>query len=115
MSTEQKEQTPPPTRGTPVDLDRRRYLRYTLGTLRKIREEFGEEALSKGITESKIAKILWYGLVGDDPELKPEAIEDLVDLRDLPALNKALSTAMGGKAKLETDPQQPAASDAPVG
>lgn len=108
--------TPAPSRGVPIDLDRRRYLRYTLGTLRKIRLEFGDETLTKGVTEEKLAKVLWYGLVGDDPELKPELVEEIVDLEKLPEVTKAMRAAMGGKASVEIkDPQGPAADVEPVG
>lgn len=108
-----------PTRGVPILLDRERRLRYTLGDLRRIREEFGEDALKAGVTEEKLAKILWYGLKRDDPTLKVEEIEELIDLPDLPELVKALGVAMGGKAKpaevSEVPPVPAPSAEAPAG
>ncbi len=116
MDTRTRDDTPPPSRGIPIDLDHRRYLRYTLGTLRKIRQEFGEKALSEGVTEEKLAKVLWYGLVGDDPDLKVEAVEEIIDLEHLPEVTKAMRMAMGGKAVVtQLDPHEPARSVEPVG
>ena len=110
--------TPTPTRGIEIKLDRLRHLRFTLGTLRRIREEIGTEALEAGVSEEKLAKVLWYGLKEDDPTLKPEDVEDLIDLQDLPELVEALKRAMGGKAKASValSPSTPAASaETPVG
>ena len=110
MTASPPDPIPTPTRGVLVVLDRPRRLRYTLGTLRRIREEFGEAVLSSGVAEDKLAKILWYGLRTDDPSLKPEDIEELIDLQQLPELVKALEVAMGGtaRARVVEDPQPPA-------
>ena len=48
----QPEKSPTPTRGIPVQLDKERRLRFTLGTMRKLQEEFGEDALEKGVSEA---------------------------------------------------------------
>lgn len=112
------EKTPPPSRGVPVELDRVRYLRYTLGTLRKIRQEFGQEQLAAGVSEEKLAKVLWYGLVGDDPDLKQEDVENLIDLEHLPVVVKAMRTAMGQKGvEISSPSPQPAETgpEAPAG
>ena len=102
--------TPTPTRGVEIMLDRKRFLRYTLGTLRRIREELGTEALEAGVSEEKLARVLWHGLKEDDPSLRPEQVEDLVDLQQLPVLVSALQMAMGGKARATVvDPPLPAA------
>lgn len=106
--------TPTPTRGVPIELDRVRYLRYTLGSLRRIREEYGTDALKDGVSEEKLAKVIWYGLKTDDPTLKVEDVEDLVDMTKLAALTEAIGKAMGGKAKAEIVPLAPAVTESPA-
>lgn len=96
-----KDQKPAPTRGVPVELDRTRYFRYTLGTLRKLREELGVEALEAGVSGDKLTKVFWYGLKGDDPELTTEKIDELIDLENLDVVVDAMRKAMGHKAKVE--------------
>lgn len=91
-----------PIRGVPIELDRTRYLRYSLGTLREIRAEFGAEALAKGIEDDAVAKFLWYGLRHEDAELTVEAVEEMVDLQNLPMVLDAVSEATGNKAAATT-------------
>jgi hypothetical protein len=108
---EQNAKTPSPTLGTPVQLDRERRLRYTLGTKRRIREEFGkplEDVLKAGPTEEELAKILWHGLVENDPELKPGDVEEIIDLRQTHQLLEALTQALGGKSEPAPVPPTPA-------
>lgn len=100
-------ETPTPTRGVPIELDRTRYLRFSLGTLRRIREEFGED-LEAGLSGDKLAKVLWYGLRGSDPELTVEQLEEIIDLEQLPAVIEALGKAMGNKAGVRP-PEAPGA------
>ena len=100
-----------PSKGVPVQMDRVRYFRYTLGTLRKIREELGDQALAEGVSGDKLGKMFWYGLVGDDPTLSPEAVEDLIDMENLEPIVAAMRQAMGQKAKAEVVPPA-AAGDA---
>ena len=88
-------------------LDHERHLRYSLLTLRKIREEFGKEALESGLTDDKLAKVLWYGLVGEDPALTVEKIEEIVDLENLSPVLEAMTKAMGYRTR--TVPQGPPA------
>lgn len=88
------QKTPAPTRGIPVEMDRTRYFRYTLGTMRKLREEFGEAAMSKGLSGNELAKMVWYGLVGDDADLTPEKIEELIDGENIEAVIVAMKKAL---------------------
>lgn len=106
MSTQEK--TPTPSRGVPVTLDRVRYFRYTLKALRAIREEFGDNALKEGVSGEKLAKVLWLGLVGDDPSLTPELVEEMIDMEHLDDVTAAMKKAMGQKSKVESVPPQPA-------
>lgn len=109
MSGPQVEVTPRPTRGVPVMLDGVEYrLRYSLRTVRKIREELGATVLEKGVTGADIGKMLWYGLVPGHPNLTLDDVEDAVDLEHLPELTEALGKAMGAEKKQdEPDPRTP--------
>ena len=106
--------TPRPTRGVPVALDRTRYLRYSLRTRRKIREEFGDQAMSEGLSDEKLAKMLYYGLLEDDPTITVDQIEDLVDLENLKDILNAVVQAFGGQAKVATHPPKPAETTTPA-
>jgi len=106
--SERNEAPPAPTKGVPIMLDRQRYLRFTLKTLRKIREELGEDALTAGVSGEKLAKVLCYGLQGDDPSLTPDQVEDIIDLSQMDDLVVALRKAMGQKATITVDPRTPA-------
>lgn len=101
------QKTPTPSKGVPVMLDRERYFRYTLGTLRKIREELGDEALKEGVSGEKLAKVLCYGLQGDDPDLTPEKVEEIIDLTMLDDVVASMRKAMGQKIKVAAGPQKP--------
>lgn len=105
--------TPPPTRGVPVELDRTRYLRYTLATMRTIREEFGKE-LAAGISDDKLAKVLWYGLRGEDPTVTIEQVEEAIDLENLSTVMDAMRKAMGQKARVERIAGPPEPAPAPA-
>lgn len=102
-----KGNTPTPTRGVPVELDKTRYFRFTLGTIRKIREELGDEALEGGVKGDKLAKVFWYGLIGDDPNLSLDAVEDMIDMENLETVVAAMKKAMGAKATAEVVPTTP--------
>jgi hypothetical protein len=110
--TYQKASVPKPTRGVVVELDRTRYLRYSLGTLRKIREELGADALEKGVADEKLAKVLWYGLVEEDPSITTEQIEQMVDMENLQSVLDAVMKAMGYRAKATANVDPPAPSPA---
>lgn len=95
-------QKPTPTRGVPVMLDRERLLRYPLWVLAQIRDEFGEDALTKGFEGDQVAKLLIYGLKHEDETVTIEDINDWVDLENLTDVMEAVVKAMGGKGKVLT-------------
>lgn len=104
---EAPEVKPTPTRGVPVELDKTRYLRYSLATRKKIRAEFGDE-MAKGVSDERLAKLLWFGLAEDDPTLTVEQVENLIDMEMLPTVMEAVQKAMGSKAKATiTNPPTP--------
>jgi hypothetical protein len=107
------ETTPTPTRGVPILLDRERHIRFSMGTVRKLREELGENALEEGVAVDMLPRLMWYGLKHEDPELTVEQVEELVDLENLLDVMNVISQATGQRAKIEkaSDPQQPASKE----
>lgn len=95
-------QTPAPTRGVPVVLDRERRLRFTFATRRKMIEEMGgeERFLNEGLSGEKLIKVLWYGLRHEDASLTLEQLEELVDMENIGEVVDKLLRAMGYKGKL---------------
>lgn len=91
----QVQRAPTPSRGVPVELDRTRYLRYPIGTLRKLFSE------GEGSDEFHLGRLLHAGLVGDDPELTEEQVEDMIDLEHLSELQEPLLRATGKLLDLE--------------
>lgn len=90
-------QSPTPTRGVPIELDRTRHLRYSLATTRKMREKFGDTFEKEGIGDEAIAEVLWFGLKHEDDEITIEAIEEMVDLQNLATVMSCVMEAMGQK------------------
>jgi len=101
QSTPTPTPTPTPTRGVVIVLDKERRLRYSLGTIRKMREEFGDNVLESGLPHDAIGKLLWFGLVHDDENLTPGDVEELVDLEHLDEIMKAVTKATGGRSRIE--------------
>lgn len=85
------------TRGVPVELDRTRYLRYPLATLISIQEQIedGTIELKGAAFLRKLPELLLMGFRGDDPELTQEAVGQMVDGENLPAVVEAFQKAMG--------------------
>lgn len=84
-----------PTRGVPVELDRTRYLRYSMATMAEIDEEFGGLSKAKGIRAS--IKVITLGLKGDDPDITEEQVAELVDGQNLATVMEAVAEAFGGE------------------
>lgn len=80
-----------------------RVLRYSLATSKKLSKKFGQ-TLMKGLgdlDETKLGELIWNGLrdaKGNPPEdLKtPESIDELIEMKDIPALMRAFSAAWAG-------------------
>ncbi len=94
-------QTPTPTRGVPLMLDKKRRLRFSLKTMRLLREEFGDKTLTTGLGQDSIGKFLWYGLKHEDPELTIDQVEEMIDLEQLTEVLEAIAKATGNRGKLE--------------
>ena len=102
--------TPTPTRGVPLMLDRERYLRFSLGTIRRLKEKLGKTALEEGVSTDLLAELLWFGLQHGDPELTVEQVEEMVDLEHLTEIMDAVALATGHRSQMvkgEEDPTVP--------
>lgn len=79
---------------------RERTLRYPLGRLKAAKKEFGASLLRGGgladLDEETLPKLLWYGLVSDDPGITPEQIENMVEAADLPYVMEKFAEAFTG-------------------
>jgi len=76
-----------PTRGTEIQLDKVRFLRYPLSVLKELQKEGSDKSLGQ---------ILFLGLTKDDPSLTLEQVEDMIDLENLPDLYDPVKKATGG-------------------
>lgn len=99
--------TPTPTRGVPITLDRPRRVRYPLGILRKMQDEMGA-AFMGAMQVEKITKILWYGLIHEDPNLTEEQVDNMVDLENLSEVTAAVAKATGQRIQEGDPPTAPA-------
>lgn len=88
-----------------VKLDRERELRYSLNAMIQL-EEKGDEKLSPML---QFRRMLWAGLIHEDPDLSEEQVGDMLDMRDVPAIEAAMSRAINrdtpaltGQAKVPT-------------
>lgn len=100
--------TPTPRRGIPITLaDGQEYrLRYTLGTLRQMREKFGKE-MEQGLGQGQVADVLLMGLRDHHPNLTKEQLEDLVDGENLKDVTEAMMRALGAGGKVTPPPPVP--------
>lgn len=80
-----------------------RVLRYSLATSKKLSKKFGQ-TLMKGfgdLDETKLGELVWNGLrdaKGNPPAdlLTPESIDELIEMKDIPALMRAFADAWRG-------------------
>ena len=109
--------TPTPTRGVPLTLDGvERRLRFTLRTIRQLKEKLGKTALEEGVSTDLLAELLWFGLKHNDPSLTVEQVEEMVDLEQLTEVMDAVAKATGQRSQLvkgEEDPTMPTTDKRP--
>ncbi len=103
-----------PTRGVLLVLDKPRRLRFTMSAIKKMREAFGDDALTDGIEVDSISKMVWFGLIHEDPDLTPEAVDDMIDLQNLEEVSAAVSEATGRRARVEVEGKQLGSTDKTV-
>lgn len=106
MTDNDTEKKPTPRRGRPIELEgQMHYLRYSLKTMRELREEFGPDAIEKGLDQNLIGKLIWYGLKHEESALTLDQVEEQVDLENLTDIMKVVAQATGSRARLELVPQ----------
>lgn len=81
-----------PTRGVPVELDRKRHFRYSLATMRQLEEKFGGLSF-EGIGETIHA--IYLGLKHEDDELTEEQVAEMIDGQNLGEVTRAMAKALG--------------------
>jgi len=94
-----------------VELDKKRRLRFTLGSLRRAQRRLDElrgEKLSifkilspqnqDQLGPDEIVVLIHQGLLADDPALTEEQVENMIDARNMEALALKLAEALGGEA-----------------
>ena len=90
-----------PARGMRLELDRTRYLRFTLGALRRIEQLSGlgieqqEELAEWSKTLDGVVGMLWAGLVHEDPDLTVEDVYEIVDIQNFGQIRAAIDAAVG--------------------
>ena len=91
-------------------------MRFTFGTLERIRERAGielEDFRDKGRMAQLVTRhlplFIWAALTAEHRDrIRPEELGDLIDFEDLPRITEQLMTAMGGGPENPT----PAAAEA---
>jgi hypothetical protein len=81
-----------------IKLDKERRLRLTLNGMVKFRQETGKDLL-KGfdmddMSADDIRALLWACLVWEDKDLTLEDVGDMIDMRNMPAVIKALTSSV---------------------
>jgi hypothetical protein len=109
-----------------VDLDKRRMLRFTMGSLRRAEKRLNEirgsdvsifQILSeenKGkLGPDEIIVLFHHGLAHEDPTLTEDNVADMIDVRELDILGARLAEALGG-AVTTKQPSPEANGDHPL-
>ena len=96
-----------------VELDKKRSLRFTMGSLRRAEKRLDEirggqhvsifELLSeenkRKLGADEIIVLFHQGLLHEDSELTEDAVADMLDVRQLDELGQRLAEALGGAVK----------------
>lgn len=110
-------------RGVPIELDRERRLRYTLGAMRDIEERLGVDIMAGDpINFAQLEDVVWLVWLGlyhagetmdeadlpwyqrilvflgvvDQPPIKLDQVEEWIDMQNLLTVTEALDIAFGG-------------------
>lgn len=83
----------------PIQLDKRRHLKYDLNAFAELEEHFGTldaamEQMQKGSIKA-FRIILWAGLIHEDENLTIKQVGAMIDLPTLYDLTKKIEEAMG--------------------
>ncbi|GAA0092896.1 hypothetical protein UT300009_29250 [Paraclostridium bifermentans] len=85
-------------KGILIKLDRERYLKFTLNSVRILEKEYNIslDKIGEDFAMEKIQMLLHVGLLKDDPELTFEEVGELVDMSNMKIVVEALTQALGG-------------------
>jgi hypothetical protein len=99
-----------PSKGVPFELDGKQYfIRFSLATIEKIQDEFGELALTGNISGMKLAQVLFLGMKGASPDLTLEDVGEMIDTENLEVVVDAMTRALGRKTKAQIALENPPA------
>lgn len=85
-------------KGTLVKLDRDRYLKFNLNSIRILEKEhnIALDKLEEEFSMDSVQRILHVGLLKDDPDLTFEEVGELVDMSNIQEVVDALAKSLGG-------------------
>lgn len=85
-------------KGTLIKLDRNRYLKFNLNSIRILEKEhnISFDKLEEEFSMESVQKILYVGLLKDDPQLTFEEVGELVDMSNIQEVVDALVKSLGG-------------------
>lgn len=85
-------------KGILIKLDRNRYLKFNLNSIRILEKEhnIAFDKLEEDFSMESVQKILYVGLLKDDPELTFEEVGELVDMSNIQEVVDALAKSLGG-------------------
>lgn len=85
-------------KGTLIKLDRERYLKFTLNSVRILEKEhnISFDKLEEEFSMESVQKILYVGLLKEDPTLTFEEVGELVDMSNIKVVVEALAESLGG-------------------
>lgn len=78
-----------------VELDRPRTVAFTIGAMRRFKEEAGY-SVTKGVEPEDIGRLLWATLVDEDRgDISVDAVESLLHTGNIEAVGEILSSLQG--------------------
>jgi hypothetical protein len=108
------EATPTPTDSVELDLGdgKLRHLRYSLGSMRRLKKKFGKTLLSPdtlmAMDEDTIPELIFEGLQDRDGLATSDDVADLIDTRRLKEILEAFFVAFAGSKPEKNAPSQTA-------
>jgi hypothetical protein len=104
-----------PTEPVEIDLGdgKVRHLRYSLGSMRRLKKQFGKTLMAAetlmSLDEDRLADLIHEGLVEKDG-LSVDDMADMIDSRRIKDLVEAFSLAFAGSFPAKNEPSQPDAT-----
>lgn len=111
----------PPTTGVPVELDRRRTLRYNRPAIYMLEDRTGQTTVElfgrlKAGSYKAMVDLVWAGLLHEDRTLEPVDVAELVGFDDIEDVAEAVNDALlpmfpGAEGEDEGDAADPKSDD----